>query len=157
VTARGHRPDMQRRRTLNCGLALALLALGAGAAAETGVRAWTHTGVSPGLHTLERSVAVPYPPDAGVPHNAVITRVHAGRDHAGNADIQSFLCWNGVDQCVEIQGPSVNTAAFRGLPANQPLYLVHRLRAWRGAAKPVFVRGTVTVWYAQTESAHTQP
>lgn len=148
---------MQRRRTLSCGLALALLSLSAGAAAETGVRAWTHTGVSPGLHTLERSVAVPYPPDAGVPHNAVITRVHAGRDHAGNADIQSFLCWNGVDQCVEIQGPSLNTAAFRGLPANQPLYLVHRPRAWRGAARPVFVKGAVTVWYARPESAPAQP
>ncbi len=116
-------------------------------AAQSGIQAWTQAQTSPGLYALGRNVEVVHSAAKNVPRGARITRVQADRQYAGNADIQSFLCWNGTAQCVEFTGASVNSAAFSGLAADQPMLMVHRPRAWRGSPKPVFIRSNVTVWY----------
>lgn len=135
-------------------LAAALLAIATGAGAETaGKQAWTQAATSPGLHSPGQSVRVAYAPDPDtIPAGAVITQVYAHREYAGSADIQTSLCWNGITRCIDITGRGINTRAFDGLDAGRPMYLVHRLAAWRGTASPVYVKGNVSVWYRQPQA-----
>ena len=134
--------------------ALALLAAGGQAGAQNGgKRAWTQANVSGGLHRLEHDATVAYRPPAGqVPPGSVITRVYADRDYAGQADVQTSLCWNGMDRCIGIAGRSVHTRAFNDLDAGQPMILVHRVKAWRGSGPPLYVKGNVSVWYEAGEA-----
>lgn len=124
-----------------------LLVLGCLVPAHAGKLAWTKAEVSSGLHSLDYDVTVSYRPTTALPPDAVITRVLADRNFAGDADIHTSVCWNGVEQCVDITGRSVNTKAFKGLDASKPIYLVHRAQSWRGSRPPIFVKGNVTVWY----------
>lgn len=111
-------------------------------------QAWTRIGISTGLNRPGQSVVVPYvPPRKQIPAAAVITRVYADRDYAGQADVQTSLCWNGTERCIDLVGRSITTQAFSGLDAGAPVYLVHRVIAWRGSRPPLFVKGNVTVWY----------
>ena len=118
-----------------------------------GKRAWTKAEVSSGLHSLGQEVVVRHSPPATLPSGALITRVLADRRFTGNADIRSSVCWNGLERCVDITGASVSTDAFKGLAANESIYLVHRAHTWRGARPPVFIKGNVTVWYETGEQA----
>lgn len=139
---------LQYGRLLGAFLALGLAPL---SPAFGGKQAWTQAAVSPGLHSLGHPATAVYRPSSSLPANAVITQVVADRSYHGNADIETAVCWNGLQTCVTLTGRSVNTKAFAGLDANKPVYLVHRARAWRGTVPPVFVQGNVTVWY------HTNP
>jgi len=142
---------MSRRRhaALACALLYALSPTEPTVAQEAvGKQAWTQALASAGLHSLEHAATVAYRPAAGsVPAGSVITQVYADRDYAGQADVQTSLCWNGIERCVDIVGRSINSRAFDGLDAGQPMYLVHRVRAWRGSRPPLYVKGNVTVWY----------
>lgn len=130
--------------------ASALLLAGAQAWSQgSGKRAWTQAGVSGGLHSFDHAATVAYQPARAVPPGSVITRVYADRDYAGQANVQTSLCWNGLGTCVDIVGRSINTKAFNGLDATRPMYLVHRARAWGGGRPPVYVKGNVTVWYGE--------
>ncbi|WP_298016196.1 flagellar protein FlhE [uncultured Castellaniella sp.] len=132
-----------------------LLVLGAAAwpaLAPAADRAWTLDQVSPGLQAVGRAVVVPFQPgkmDAPLPANARITRVYAARSYDGPARVATDLCWGSAQgPCVPLQGSHVNTRAFDGRSAQGPLLLVHRVENWGPASPPLFVRGTVTVWYA---------
>lgn len=127
--------------------AFAVLGLGGTAAANTGKQAWTQAQVSSGLHSLGHAATVIYRPAKPLPAGAVIIRLLADREFAGNADIQTSVCWNGLETCIDIVGRSLSTQAFNGLDAGRPVYLVHRARSWRGTMPPIFVKGNVTVWY----------
>ncbi|CAM3806496.1 Flagellar protein FlhE OS=Castellaniella defragrans OX=75697 GN=HNR28_002852 PE=4 SV=1 [Castellaniella denitrificans] len=128
----------------------AALILAAGAA-RAGDRAWTRDRVSQGLQAQGRAVAVLYEPgarDPAVPASARITRVYASRDYDSAARISTRLCWGSErGPCVPLEGRSVETDAFDGRAARGPLLLVHRVEGWGGDHPPVFVRGTVTVWF----------
>ena len=114
-----------------------------------GKQAWTRARTSPGLHSVDQTSAVAYAPNATtIPASAVVTQVHASRRYAGQARVHTSLCWDGLQRCVDFTGPSVSTQAFRGLDANRPFYLVHRVAAWNDSPKPLFVQGNVTVWFA---------
>ncbi|MGB6007754.1 hypothetical protein [Castellaniella sp.] len=134
-----------------------LLILGMAAAwpglAPAADRAWTRDQVSQGLQAVGRAVVVPFQPgkiDAPLPAGARITRVYAARSYESPAQVVTDLCWGSPQgPCVPLNGSHVNTRAFDGLPAQGPLLLVHRVVNWGPAAgPPLFVRGTVTVWYA---------
>ena len=119
-------------------------------AAATGKQAWTRDRISPGLHSVDRAVTVSYEPaKRAVPAGALITRVTAHRDYAGHANVQTSLCWEGEVRCVDMVGRSVSTEIFNGLDAVRPLYLVHRVHHWGASRPPLYIKGTVTVWYAQ--------
>lgn len=141
--------------------AMAVLALAASillpthTQAQTGKQAWTQAGVSPGLHSLGQAVSVTYRPASAVPPGSVISAVYADRDYFGQADVQTSLCWGGQQHCVDIVGRSLNSRAFQGLDARQPMLLVHRVRAWNGSHRPLYIKGNVTVWYGPPPSGHT--
>lgn len=132
-------------------MAGAMLILAAGAA-WAGDRAWTRDQVSQGLQAQGRAVSVLYEPgprDPAVPASARIAGVYASRDYNGTARVFTRLCW-GSEQgpCVPLEGRSVETRAFDGRAANGPLLLVHRVEGWGNDHPPLFVRGTVTVWFS---------
>lgn len=137
-----------------CGLRLAGLCLGLGilAAAHAGDAAWTRDGVSTGLSHQRNEASVQYRPGTGDPtiaQGARIVRVHARRDWVGAAIIETLLCHgSAAGPCVPIQGAQINTHKFDGLSAPGPFVMVHRVAAWASALPPVFVSGTVTVWFA---------
>ncbi len=133
------------------GAAVATLILAAGAAWAGGGQAWTRDRVSQGLQAQDRAVTVSYEPgtqDPEVPASARITRVYASRDFDSSAQVATRLCW-GSEQgpCVPLRGRSVETHAFDGRAAHGPLLLVHRVKEWGNDHPPLFVRGTVTVWF----------
>ncbi|WP_322998200.1 flagellar protein FlhE [Castellaniella sp.] len=130
-------------------LGMAVASPGLAASAD---RAWTRDAVSQGLQAVGRAVTVSFQPgkiDAPLPAGARITRVYASRSYDSPAQVATELCWGSTQgPCVPLQGSHLNTRAFDGRPAQGPLLLVHRVLAWGPASPPLFVRGTVTVWYA---------
>ncbi len=119
--------------------------------AQAGDKAWTQDRVSQGLQALGRAVPVSYAPGSqppAIPPSARITGVYASRDYDSAAHIFTQVCW-GSEQgpCVPLEGRSIQTHAFDGRAARGPLLLVHRVEGWGGGHPPVFVRGTVTVWF----------
>lgn len=132
-------------------MAAAMLILAAAAAVWAGDRAWTRDQVSQGLQAQGRAVSVLYEPgprSPAVPVSARIAGVYASRDYNGTARVSTLLCW-GSEQgpCVPLEGRSVETRAFDGRAASGPLLLVHRVEGWGNDHPPLFVRGTVTVWF----------
>ena len=131
-------------------LGVAVASMGAMAAAQAADRAWTRDQVSQGLQALDRAVTVQYVP---VPRDAAavsgrITQVYASRDYAGTARVATRLCWGSVQgPCVALQGRSIQTHALDGRPAAGPVLLVHQVIGWGADHPPLFVRGTVTVWF----------
>lgn len=128
----------------------------AGAAAASGTRAaWTHDAVSHSLQHPGYSVTVRYAPSqrqrASVPPGARITQVYASRSYDGPARVRTQVCWQSErGPCVPLAGHSINTHALDGLAAAGPVLLVHQLMDWGGGHAPLFIRGTVTVWYETT-------
>ncbi|NYT61820.1 hypothetical protein H0A66_05715 [Alcaligenaceae bacterium] len=142
-----------RKQLGSMGLTTILMAI-ACSSALAGDRSWTWDQVSGAVNYQNVEVVVRYAPGprAGViPPGSKITHVYAARSYAGNAMITTSLCWNGISRCVPVNGASINTHAFDGLDASQPLYLVHRANGdkVRPLPAPVFVKGSVAVWYAQ--------
>ncbi|MHA3902487.1 flagellar protein FlhE [Castellaniella sp. WN] len=127
------------------------MVLVAGLARAGDDQAWTRDRVGQGLQARGRAVVVLYGPGPrgpAVPASARITQVYASRDYDSSARISTRLCW-GSEQgpCVPLEGRSVETHAFDGRAARGPLLLVHRVEGWGDDHPPVFVRGTVTVWF----------
>lgn len=130
-----------------------LLMAFAGSAAYAGDGTWTQDQVSGAINYQNVQVVTRYVQGAqgtAIPPGARITHVYASRSYAGNAMIATSLCWNGVSRCVPVNGSDINTHAFDGLDASQPMYLVHVAKGdkVRPLPSPVFVKGSVAVWYA---------
>ena len=133
-------------------LVVLLTLCGVAGAVRAADQAWTRDHVSPGLQAQGREVSVSYGPGArspAVPMGARISGVYASRDYESTARISTRLCWgSGQGPCVPLQGRSIETQAFDGRAAQGPLLLVHRVEHWGNGQPPVFVRGTVTVWFS---------
>lgn len=142
---------MTNARRVPRAAAAASLILAAGAAWAGGGLAWTQDRVSQGLQAQGRAVAVRYEPgprDSDVPASARITQVYASRDFDSSAQVDTRVCWGSErGPCVPLRGRSVETHAFDGRSAHGPLLLVHRIEGWGDDHAPLFVRGTVTVWF----------
>ena len=121
--------------------------------ALTGKQAWTQAAVSGGLYSPGQSRTVAHaPPENAVPAGARITKVYVDRHYAGNAAVQSSICWEGTTRCVDIVGRYINTDAFNGLDANRPISLVHRLESRNDGPMPLYIKSNVTVWFTQPEA-----
>lgn len=122
------------------------------APAWAGDLAWTQDRTSAGLQSADRAVVVVYQPGRGnppLPAGARITRVHASRNYDSPAQVRTQVCWASEQgPCVPLNGTQLDTRAFDGRPASGPMLLVHRVVRWGSGTPPLFVRGTVTVWYA---------
>lgn len=145
----GARPG-RLARVLAAGALSMLSSLATGPLAAAG-GAWTADQTSQGLQAVGRPVVVSFQPGArspAIPAGARITQVYASRAYDSSARIASRLCWGaGQGPCVPLQGGHLDTHAFDGRAARGPLSLVHTVVQWGRDHPPVFVRGTVTVWY----------
>lgn len=150
--------DSRRLPALWAGIALVMW-LVAGPAWAAADAAWTLDRTSIGLQAVDRPVivifAAPARQQQAVPGpRSRITRVYASRDYEGQAQVLTQLCWGSTQgPCVPLQGRHINSDAFNGLSANGPMLLVHRVVRWVNDRPPLFVRGTVTVWYADSVTA----
>lgn len=145
------RVPQTRMQGFRAALSLCLMLTGAAAAGGTSL-AWTRDVTSSGLQSAGTSVAVAFGPARHpvVPTDAVITGVYASRQYDGAAVVATDLCWGSPDgPCVPVGGASINTHAFDGRRAAGPLWLVHRVLNWSSGHAPLFVRGTVTVWFSR--------
>lgn len=119
---------------------------------HAGDYSWTQDKVSPAINYHNVAVVTPFAPDAAssIAPGSRITAVHAARSYKGTARVQTDLCWNGMSRCVHVTGDSVNTHEFDGLDPGKPMYLVHKALGdqHRPLLSPVFVKGSVAVWYA---------
>ncbi|PLC53629.1 hypothetical protein CR155_12500 [Pollutimonas nitritireducens] len=118
---------------------------------QAGDHAWSQDTVSPAINHKNVAIVARHIPgsSATLTSTSRITRVQASRSYQGNAQITTRLCWNGTDRCVSLTGASVSTHEFDGLDASKPLYLVHTVVAAHPGPlpSPVFVKGSVVVWY----------
>lgn len=134
--------------------ALRLLALPAllafAHASFAGSPSWSVARVSPAINHGGADVAVEYFPtgtSARPAGPATISRVHASISYASRSVVQTRLCWNGTARCVLLKGNAINTNAFNGLSADKPMYLVHVAQGGNPLPAPVFVQGSVVVWF----------
>ncbi len=141
-------PDLSFTRLLCAGL----VCWAASLPASAGDVAWTANRTSTGLHALRTDVVVSYAPTAADPRpgpGARVTRVHAARRYAGDARVATRLCWRSADgPCVELRGTQLDTHAFDGLAPEGPFLLVHRALNWVNTPPPLFIPGSVTVWFS---------
>ena len=118
---------------------------------NAGERAWTQDAVSPAINYRNVAVAARYTPKASATPTPAsrITRVQATHSYRGNVRIQTRLCWSGSERCVSLNGAGVSTHEFDGLNADRAMYLVHTAVDSRSGPlpSPVFVKGSVVVWY----------
>lgn len=113
---------------------------------------WSAARISPAINYSGKNVSAQYSPgqiEAGGSARPAISRVHASISQQSNTIVQTHLCWNGTDRCVPVTGSSFNTAAFNGLDASKPMYLVHKALGKGPLPAPVFVRGEIIVWFTQ--------
>lgn len=116
----------------------------------SGDHSWTAVATSPPIQRQGQPVSTPYPPgkaQAEIPAGSHITQVYANRSYAGNAIVNTQLCWNGSQRCVALTGQHLNTTAFNGLDPNKPMYLIHTVASWGPSFAPLYVVGNVNVWY----------
>lgn len=120
-------------------------AYAAGGEAQAGSLSWTDERTSPAINYAEQDTVVQY----GEPGRLQgrITRVHASRTGSRDTSIASHLCWNTLDHCVPLIGSAVSTNAFNGRDASRAFYLVHRVKGKGALSAPLFVKGSVIVWY----------
>jgi flagellar protein FlhE len=139
------------RPSLMIGATLSLCLILAGRLAGAASLAWTRDMTSAGLWAAGAPVAVAFGPrtsDPAVPRGATIAGVYASRQYDGAGVVATDLCWGSpAGPCVPVTGRSVDTHAFDGRSASVSLWLVHRVVHWGPDHPPLFVRGTVTVWY----------
>lgn len=137
------------------GLLLAAALLGWAGVSAAVDRAWTQDRTSQGLQAVGRAVTVTFEPGrdyASIPAGARITRVYASRRYDSRAQVATDLCWgSALGPCVRMQGSHLNTRIFEGRAAQGPMLLVHRVLHWGGDGPPLFIRGTVTVWYTAAQ------
>lgn len=145
-------PSNMRSVSRTLAWAVAAMILAQPVAAFSGELAWTQDRTSTGLHPKGGEVAVSYQRtarDPSVPAAARVTRVYASRRYSSGVDLETRVCWRSpTGPCVPFLGAQLNTDQFDGLSAQGPFVLVHRVKTWAGAASPLFVSGTVTVWFA---------
>ena len=134
-------------RTLQGLLGLGLLTLFVPASA--GEFSWSQDAVSPAINYAQTEMRVAFAPPTlqSASRPVVIQSVHARVEAAGSARVDSRLCWGGTGPCVPLERGRVTTAAFNGLDPGRPMYLVHSVLGKGALPAPVFVKGTVIVWY----------
>ncbi|HWK70588.1 MAG TPA: hypothetical protein VNS29_07070 [Burkholderiaceae bacterium] len=141
-----------------------MMALGCAPAAWAGDFSWTRDEVSSAINHADSDVVVVYEAPGGSAKRGSrqagglprgkdraarpgITRVYAGRSYHGDAIVHTSLCWNGTQRCVPVTGSSVTTSAFNGLDPTRPIYLVHKAMGKGPLPTPIYVKGTVIVWF----------
>lgn len=130
-------------------LALAFMVFSHVAAAGAGL-VWTFEGNSPGLNQKGLSTTQVFRSPSPVPAGATILSVRAQRQASRPGYLVTTLCTapGGGGRCVVVQGSHVSTKVFNGMPAGQPFYLMHTVMGEGPLMPPMFVRASVTVWYA---------
>lgn len=121
-------------------------------AAHAGDTAWTQEKISAAINHAGRPVMVRFAPIASRPGGdpnpgTAITAVYATREFHGGVLVHSKLCWNGTQRCVPIVAAGVRSKDFNGLDPSRPFYLVHTVQGRGPLAQPLFIKGSVTVWY----------
>ncbi|NYT45085.1 flagellar protein FlhE [Pollutimonas thiosulfatoxidans] len=134
-------------RALQGLLGLALVSLFTPASA--GQFSWSQDVVSPAINYAQTEMRVAFAPPAlqAASSPVVIHSVHARVEAAGSAQVNSRLCWGDTGPCVPLERGRVTTAAFNGLDPGRSMYLVHSVLGKGALPAPVFVKGTVIVWY----------
>lgn len=158
-------PNVLRRPAFYSGLG-ALMFFACIAGAKAGNLSWTGEAPSPAINYAGRDVVVRYAATddskaegGGKAFNGAssasgspaprITSVHARRSHPSDAQVQTVLCWNGTHRCVALVGAAMTTQEFNGLDASKPLYMLHRVKGQGPLASPLFVKGSVIVWFQE--------
>jgi len=125
------------------------LALGA-PLAHAGDFSWNKDGVSPAINYAGRHVVATYSPTSTP--GAPVTAVHATRSYQGTSIVKTVLCFGTVDKCVPMPGGQLMTHAFDGMDAAGPVYMVHQVMGKGALPTPVYVKGSVAVWFSPPAS-----
>lgn len=158
------RPAHPQRCSFLLSSSLAAMTLACLPAAWAGDFSWSRDKVSSAINHADRDVVVVYePPGQGAKRGSRgaavmppgmdravefgIKRVYASRSYQGDTLVQTSLCWNGTQRCVAFTGGSLTTSAFNGLDPSKPVYLVHKAMGKGPLPSPLYIKGTVIVWF----------
>jgi hypothetical protein len=114
--------------------------------AAAGDLSWTTDGVSPAINYAGRQVVATYSPRANP--GSRVTAVHASRSYQGAAIVHTALCFGSTNTCVPMPAGQLMTHAFDGMDAAGPVYLVHEVVGKGPLPAPMFVKGSVAVWFS---------
>jgi hypothetical protein len=132
------------------GVVRAMCLLLIGPLAHAGEFSWSTSNISSAVNYRGVAVTTVYAVSdmhRPMPPGVRITQVHAARSYAGDARVNTLLCWNGTERCVPLTGSQINTHEFNGLAANKPLTLVHQVPGKGPMPLPLYIKGSVAVWY----------
>lgn len=152
-------PHPYRRRWLAraaCGVALVgALVPGLRPAAASGF-VWSQEKISAPIGQMGLAVSSYFsPPSAGSVRGVApelgsqITRVQVQVGHQARVPVETKLCWNDLSLCIPVTTGGTVTNAFNGRDARGPLVLVHAVPGKGPLRQPVFVRGSVSVWFSR--------
>ncbi|GHC42583.1 hypothetical protein GCM10010096_11770 [Alcaligenes pakistanensis] len=84
-----------------------------------------------------------------IPAGAKIHRIeaHMEGDQIDRIASQTYVCWNGTTQCVQMYGKHLTTRFFNDFDASKPIYVVVRVDNFGGLYPPAFSPTSVTVYY----------
>lgn len=129
---------------------LTVLLLWVGLASSHAQNSWAFEQVSPPIYRLDQAVeqrfslkGVAAPPS----DHAKITAVHVQVSSSMAVRMQSYLCVDGMDQCLPIQAGRLYTKAFNEYLAQSQFYVVHRVRNWEGSYPPAFIKTQLSIWW----------
>lgn len=114
--------------------------------AHAGDFSWNVDAVSPAINYAGQQVVTTYAPTP--PPKSRVTAVHASRAYHGASAVQTALCFGKMDRCVPMSGSQMMTHAFDGMDAAGPVYMVHVVPGKGALPAPVFVKGSVVVWFS---------
>jgi flagellar protein FlhE len=120
------------------------------ALAHAGDLVWNKDGVSPAINYAGRQVVATYAFDAKP--GSRVAAVHASRSYHGSSIVQTSLCFGKANNCVPMPDGQLMTHGFDGMDAAGPVYLVHEVVGKGALPAPVFVKGSVAVWFSPPAS-----
>jgi hypothetical protein len=118
--------------------------------AQAGDLSWNKDEVSPAINYAGRQIITTFAPASTAVSR--VTAVHASRSYQGTSSVQTALCFGSTDRCVPMSGPQLMTHAFDGMDAAGPVYMVHVVPGNGALPAPVFVKGSVVVWFSPPAS-----
>lgn len=121
-------------------------------AAQAQEKMWVQTLQAPALSAQKTASTVMLAADTPKVVDGTITRVQLSLRYAGAAILKSRLCHPFSGICVDLQGATLNSAAFAGLRADSTFSLHYQVWSWAGPSYPLSMQVRLHVQYQESGS-----
>lgn len=115
--------------------------------AQAQEKIWVQALTGPALYEQGQARTLVFQATREQAVKGVISRVQLSLHYAGAAVVKSRLCHLLSGTCVDLQGGTLNSAAFAGLVADSAFSLHYQLWSWAGPKYPLHLQSRLQVQY----------